>query len=419
MPVMSFADDTVLQQPKTVLRFVSWKPDQPKVWNEAVERFTAAHPHISIVREIAPHSSTAYHDLLSQKLKNHDPTVDLFFMDVIWVPEFAAAGWALPLDEYFSPPEQAKFLPATITAGTYQGSVYGIPSRIDGGMLYYRRDLLEAYEFSPPDTWDELARQAETIVGGETANNPALRGYSGQFKQYEGLVCNMLEFIESNRGRLVAEDQRSSTLATAASLEAVRFVRDRIMRRLASQAVLMYQEQESLAVFIQGNAVFHRNWPYAWGVAHDPKRSRIVGKVGVAPLPSFRGGRSVSALGGWLYGISGYSSHAREAWEFIKFLSSEEMQRYFAIHAGIAPSRMALFTDPTLLETRPFFRDQLPILQGTTPRPRSPLYPAVSHILQRYFSRALAFPDLDLQAEAEAADRQINRLLHLTGARGG
>ena len=165
MPVMSFADDTVLQQPKTVLRFVSWKPDQPKVWNEAVERFTAAHPHISIVREIAPHSSTAYHDLLSQKLKNHDPTVDLFFMDVIWVPEFAAAGWALPLDEYFSPPEQAKFLPATITAGTYQGSVYGIPSRIDGGMLYYRRDLLEAYEFSPPDTWDELARQAETIVG--------------------------------------------------------------------------------------------------------------------------------------------------------------------------------------------------------------------------------------------------------------
>ncbi|MBX3346944.1 MAG: ABC transporter substrate-binding protein, partial [Nitrospira sp.] len=55
-------------QPAPVtLRFVSWKPDHPRVWEEALARFTAAHPHISVVRELAPHSSTAYHDLLTQK----------------------------------------------------------------------------------------------------------------------------------------------------------------------------------------------------------------------------------------------------------------------------------------------------------------------------------------------------------------
>ena len=116
-------------------------------------------------------------------------------------PEFAAAGWALSLDTHFPPAEQEKFLPATITAGTYRGEMYGIPSRIDGGMLYYRKDLLAAYDLPPPQTWDELARQASTIVAGESTRNPALRGYSAQFKQYEGLVCNMLEFIESNGGR--------------------------------------------------------------------------------------------------------------------------------------------------------------------------------------------------------------------------
>ena len=77
------------------LRFVSWKADHPRAWDEALAKFAASHPHISVVREIAPHSSTAYHDLLTQKLKNHDATVDLFFMDIIWVPEFASAGWAL------------------------------------------------------------------------------------------------------------------------------------------------------------------------------------------------------------------------------------------------------------------------------------------------------------------------------------
>lgn len=401
---------------QVTLRFVSWKPDHPQVWEQALARFTREHPHITVVREIAPHSSTAYHDLLTQKLKNRDAAVDLFFMDVIWVPEFAAAGWARSLDSQFPPGERREFLPATITAGTYRGHIYGIPSRIDGGMLYYRKDLLEAYGFAPPRTWPELVRQAEAIVSGESAGTPALRGYSGQFKQYEGLVCNMLEFIQSNGGRLVAEEGDRAALATPASLQAVRFVRERIIGRIASRALLMYQEPESLATFIQGNAVFHRNWPYAWEVANDPQRSSVAGRVGVTPLPHFPGGESVSALGGWLYGISAYSEHPKEAWTFIRFLSSDEMQKFFALRAGIAPSRTALFSDPTLIEGQPFFHDQFAVFGGTSPRPRSPLYPALSHVLQRYFSRALAFAELDLAAEAASADRQITDLLALTEA---
>ncbi len=398
------------------LRFVSWKPDHPQVWEEALARFTREHPNISVVREIAPHSSTAYHDLLTQKLKNRDATVDLFFMDVIWVPEFAAAGWARSLDLRFPPAARRQFLSATIKAGTYGGQIYGIPSRIDGGMLYYRTDLLKAYGFAPPRTWPELVRQAEVIVAGESTTTPALRGYSGQFKQYEGLVCNMLEFIESNGGRLVGEDGARAALASPPSLQAVRFVRERIIGRIASRALLMYQEPESLAAFIQGNAVFHRNWPYAWEVANDPQRSSIAGRVGVTSLPHFPRGGSVSALGGWLYGISAYSKHPEEAWTFIQFLSSYAMQKYFALRAGIAPSRTALFHDRDLVEAHPFFRDQFAVFEGTSPRPRSPLYPAVSHVLQRYFSRALAFADLDLAAEAASADRQILNLLALTEA---
>lgn len=399
----------------TVLRFVSWKPDNPHAWDEALARFTEAYPRIRVVREIAPHSSTAFHDLLTQKLKNHDPTVDLFLMDVVWVSEFAAAGWALPLDSLFPPSERIQFLPNTIEAGSYQGQVYGVPLRIDSGMLYYRADLLRKYGFEPPQTWEELARQADIIVEGEAPTDPGLRGYSGQFKQYEGLVCNMLEFIGSRGGQLISHDGRQSALATPESLASVRFVRDHIIRRLASRAVLTYQEPESLAVFVQGKAVFHRNWPYAWEVANNAERSAIAGKVGIAPLPRFPGGPSVAALGGWLYGISAYSQHQNEAWQFISFFSSHEMQKFFAIKEALAPSRTALYSDQDVLKAAPQFRDQFAVFQAATPRPRTPVYPAVSHILQRYFSRALAFADVDLEAEATSADRQINRLLRLTG----
>lgn len=395
------------------LRFVSWKPDHPRLWDEAIAQFTEAHPHISVVRELAPHSSTAYHDLLTQKLKNRDATVDVFFMDVIWVPEFAAAGWARPLDSRFSPTMREEFLPATVAVGRYDEHFYGVPSRIDAGLLYYRRDLLAKYGFSTPATWEELVAQAERIVAGERQAHPTLRGYSAPFKQYEGLVCHMLEFIAGHGGALLTPDGTHSTLAEPEALAAVQFVRDRIIGRLTSRAALTYQEPESLSAFLQGQAIFHRNWPYAWELANNETRSTVAGKVAVAPLPGFAPGRTVAALGGWLYGISTYSQHPDEAWALIEFLSGHAMQKRFAQEAGIAPSRAALFSDPDLLAAAPQLRNHFAVLQSAIARPRSPVYPAVSHLLQRYFSRALALDRLDLAQEAALTDAQIDRLLSL------
>lgn len=401
-------------KPQVTLHFVSWKPDHPRVWEDALARFTASHPHISVVRELAPHSSTAYHDLLTQKLKNGDTSVDVFFMDVIWVPEFAAARWARPLDDKFLPAMQQAFLPATTEVGRYEQHLYGVPSRIDAGLLYYRKDLLAKYGFDAPTTWEELIRQAETILTAERTVSPTLQGYVAQFKQYEGLVCNMLEVIEAHGGSLLTADGSRSALSTAPALDAIAFVRNRLIGRITSRAALTYQEPESLSLFLQGQAIFHRNWPYAWELANNPARSIVAGQVGVAPLPGTTSGRHAAALGGWLYGISASSQHPEEAWALIEFLSGEAMQRRFAQEAGIAPSRTALFSDPDLLAASPQLRNHLAILQAATPRPRSPIYPALSHLLQRYFSRALAVHDLDLRQEAAITDAHINRLLALT-----
>jgi multiple sugar transport system substrate-binding protein len=400
------------QNPVT-LRFVAWKADHPHAWEEAFAQFSTQHPHISIIRELAPHSSTAYHDLLTQKLKNHDATVDLFFMDIVWVPEFVSAGWVLPLDDLFPGEEQQAFLPAALETARYNGHVYGVPSRIDSGMLFYRADLLAKYGFNPPETWHDLIKQAEVIVRREQETHPALRGYSGQFKQYEGLICSMMEFIGSSGGRLLTADLQASLLSTPATLSAVEFVREQIIGKVASRAVLTYQEPESVVPFIQGNAIFHRNWPYTWEVANDPRRSRVAGKVGVAPLPGMADHGPVTALGGWLYAVSPFSRHRQEAWEFIRFISSAPVQRHFALDAGIAPSRTAVLEEEQVLHANPHFQAQRAMFHNATARPRTPLYPAISNILQRYFSKALAYRDVDLPAEAATADRQINRLLQL------
>jgi multiple sugar transport system substrate-binding protein len=307
---------------KTAIHFVTWKPNIPGVQEEIIRLFEAEHPDLKVIREIGPHSSTAFHDLLTQKLKNRSEDVDLFLMDVIWPPEFAEAGWAMPLDELFLQPEREKYLNGTILANTYKGKIYGVPLFIDSGMLYYRKDLLDTYSFSPPETWEEMVEMANIIVANEAAKGNELYGFSGQFKQYEGLVCDMMEYILSNGGEILNTETGESGLDERPAIDAVRFVRDNIIGKAAPVGVLTYQEPESLDLFIQGKAVFHRNWPYAWEVSNDPERSSVAGNVGITRLPHFKNHKSYATLGGWQIGISKYSKNREASWKFAQFYTS-------------------------------------------------------------------------------------------------
>ena len=399
------------EEGKSVIHFVTWKPNIPGVMEEVIRGFESEHPDIKVVRETGPHSSTAFHDLLTQKLKNRSKDVDVFLMDVIWPPEFGAAGWAMPLDEYFPASEQEKFLKGPVMANTYEGHIYGMPLFVDSGILYYRKDLLDKYKLLPPRTWQEMVRQAQWIVHEEEKEGVEIYGFTGQFKQYEGLVCDMMEYILSNGGLIVDPETGMSGLAGAPAVEAVTFVKENIIGNIAPKGVLTYQEPESLDVFVQGKAVFHRNWPYAWEVSNNPERSRIAGNVGIARLPHFQGHESFSTLGGWQVGVSSHSASKEAALLFAKYLTGEKTQEVLALKAGRAPTRKALYTDPEILKAYPHFSEMEDVFLTAYPRPRTPLYPAVSNVLQRYFSRAISSPDADILKEAKSASDEINKIM--------
>ncbi len=334
-------------------------------------------------------------------------------MDVVWLAEFAAAGWALPLDRYFPADERAEFLDGPIAASVWRGSIHGVPAFIDAGLLYYRKDLLAKHHLDVPKTWPELDSVAQTILAAEARPRDELVGYSAQLMQYEGLVCNLLELIAANRGRLLDEGSSRATLDDPRTLEAIRWVRDRVVGGLAPRSVLTYQEPESLAPFLQGRVIFLRDWPYAWQVVNDPAQSRVVGQVGIAPLPRFPGGESRATLGGWLYGINAASRKSDAAWQFIAFMTSPEIQRFFAHEASLAPTRKDLYRDAEVLRTNPQFSEQAEVFRHALPRPITPVYPAVSAALQRFLSSAIARRGSNIEAEAAAAAREIDGYLEL------
>ena len=212
---------------------------------------------------------------------------------------------------------------------------------------------------------------------------------------------------------MLLDEEGKSVIETPANLVAVRFVRDSIIGQAASGGVLTYEEPESLRVFIQGNAIFLRNWPYAWGIAENPAKSRVAGKVGVAALPHFPNGASAPTLGGWQFALSEFSRKRELAWKFVKYMTSARVQKAFAVDASQSPSRRSVCNDPDVLRKNPHFKKLGEALDKARPRPEIPLYPLYSNILQSFYQRAIVYPRSRVKELAAEADMKVQRLLKL------
>ena len=94
-------------------------------------------------------------------------------------------------------------------------------------------------------------------------------------------------------------------------------------------------------------------------------------------------------------------------------MTSERIQKLYAIKAGKAPTRKALYIDREIIQNNPHFVDMKEVLFTAYPRPRSPLYPAISNVLQRYFSRVISDPKSDIKREAAQASEEIEKILSL------
>ena len=375
---------------------------------ELLRRFEEEHPLIRVKEETLPASSDEQHQFYVTNLEASSPEFDVFAIDVIWVQEFARAGWLHDLTPYFSSEEVGNYLPAPLRACTYSGRLFAAPWYVDAGVLYYRQDLLAKYGFKPPATFTELVQSSRAILEGEGI--PELRGFIWQGKQYEGLVCNVLEFIWSNGGDVITDGQVS--LNTRNSIEALQLMRDLVVRyKVSPQMVMTGMEESTRLVFGAGRAVYMRNWPYAWNL-FQMEGSAVRGKVGITAVPHFEGGESAATLGGWQLGVNRFSRKKEAAVALVKFLSRYESQKFVVLTMGFKPSRLDVYDDPDVLSEQPFLVDLKQVLLKAKPRPVTPYYLMISQVLQSEFSAALSGIKSAEDALADA-DQQIDRILEL------
>ena len=344
--------------------------DNSNVVRPLIKKWNAAHPKEKVTFKEQSDQADQQHSDLVQHFQAKDANYDVVDVDVVWTAEFAAKGWLQPL-KGATAIDTSSLLPATVKTATYNNTLYAAPQTSDGGLLYYRKDLVR----TPPKTW------AEMMSACKIAKQKNMGCYAGQFAKYEGLTVNAGEAINSTGGSIVGKDGTTPTVNSSAAAKGLNNLATAYKDGNIPKEAITFQEEQGRTAFESGKLLFMRNWPYVYSLASTEASSKVKSKFGIAPLPGMNG-PGASSLGGHNAAISVYSKHQATALDFLKFLETAETQKFFIRQGSLAPVRAEVYHDPALVKKFPYLPVLLTSIQNAVPRPVSPYYPAVTKAVQ-------------------------------------
>ncbi len=309
--------------------------------------------------------------------------IDVYQVDVIWAPQLAehlvdlTAAAADVIALHF---------PSIVESQTVDGKLVAMPLFTDAPALYYRKDLLDKHGAAVPTTWAELTTTAQMIQDAERAEGKAdMWGFVFQGNAYEGLTCNALEWLKSSGGGQIVEPDGSISVNNPQAIAALEQAKSWV-DTISPAGVLAYQEEEARGVWQTGNAVFMRNWPYAYGLGNGDD-SAVKGLFDVAPLPSAGGeAGSAATLGGWNLAVSKYSPNQEAAISFALFMASPEAQKQRALLDSNLPTIISLYDDADIATEVPFIPLWKNVFLNAVPRPSAPAKQSYNEVSNLFWS---------------------------------
>ena len=370
-----------------------------------ITAFEKAHPNIKVNLISAPTDTDTNRATLTTQISG-GAGPDVYMGDVIWPAQFAAHQLASPLSQYLPTSYFDTFAPGLVAGATYKNQVYGAPFFEDQGFLYYRKDLLKENNMKVPTTWEELMADSKTIQ----AKGEAQYGYVFQGASYEGATCNFMEFLTSAGGTVLNSDATKSTINSPEALKALTFEQQLVTSGVSPKAQSTFQELQSMNEFSAGHSVFLRNWDYGYSTSQAPG-SAVIGKVGVAPMPTFAGQPTpgYSNIGGWNLYVNPHSKNVAADLTFIKWMTGNEAQTALATQFSEIPTNQAVRTSANVIKSNAVLA-VVPQTKLVARPAQTPFYPAVSTAIYTNVSAVLSGAMTPADA-LKAAESAINTAL--------
>ena len=321
--------------------------------------------------EIEAISYIDMHSKLVPQLIAPQGSYDLIVVDFYWIGEFTKAGWLMPLDELVERDgvDVDVYVPKLMDlVGRVDGTLYMLPFYNYSMAVIYRQDLLDdpeeqaafkekyGIDLKVPETWDEYWKQVEFFSRDEDGDgNNDFFGTVIQGQRGDCISMQWANYLYSQGGRYHDENW-NPLLDSEEAIKAMEYYREAV-ENYSPPGSEAYCFDEAFNVMAQGKAYSFVTFNILYAGFEDPEASSVVGKVGIAPNPG--GGLN----GGWGWAIPNSSPNKDAAWTFIKWVESPEIAKQRALMGG-ASTQAAIFTDPDVVEARPYYPILGEILAG-------------------------------------------------------
>ena len=270
---------------------------------------------------------------------------DVILGDCIWPAQFAKAGLVLDVTDRVNALDLDDIYQGALDATKYEGKYYGMPWLNDVKYMFVNMELLKKVGVeAAPATWDELIADAKLCKEQGICEYPIV----GCYAQAECLVCDYTCIAGAFGGAFVDENN-NPTLNSAENVMALDAMAQALKDGLCNPKSLEMIEDDVLSTFAAGNAVFAINWTYQFAAMNDEAQSSVVGQGAITPIPGTDKAQSATVNGGMPLMITAGCKHVDEAWDYMLFLASKEMQAKYCANA--LPIWKSLYTDPQVIET--------------------------------------------------------------------
>jgi multiple sugar transport system substrate-binding protein len=323
-------------------------------------------------------------------------TYDTVLVDVIWPGEFASKKMIVDITDRFPESERSKIFDGALKTTEYQGSYYGVPWILDTKYFFYNKEMLKEAGIAPPGTWDAVVEAARALKSQGVVEYPLVWSWA----QAEALMCDYTTLLGAYGGRFFDEGGRPA-FNTGGGLQALEFMRMTLDEELSNPASTESLEEDVRRIISQGEAAMVLNWTYMFALANDPNESQVAGQIEIAHTPAGPAG-APGVNGSMGIAVSNGSQNQNEAWRYIQFMTSQEVQNQYAKLS--LPIWKSSYEEQEVVEALP---QVVPVakeqLNDMILRPIVPQYNEVSQDMQVEIQRALTGDKTPKQALDDAA----------------
>jgi multiple sugar transport system substrate-binding protein len=347
-------------------------------------QFEKAFPNIKV------NNTLVAYEALHDKIVAAAPagTYDVVLGDCIWPAEFGSKGIVKDMSSLVQSLPVSQIFPGAIQMARYQGKYYGMPWILDTKYLYANTAMLKKAGKTTADlkTWPGVVSTLEALKSKGVVKYP----FMGSWKQAEAVVCDYATLVGAFGGKFLDASGKPA-FNSGAGVKALEFMKMLLDKGLANPSSTTSAEEEVLKAFAAGQVAVNMNWTFQLAGATDPTKSKVPaadvailhtpqGTPGVTP-PGVNGGQPVMITSG--------SSHPNEAWEFIKFITSQPVQNGYVKDS--LPIWASSYKEPATVKTAgeelvSVAKTQLPDM---ILRPQVTNYNAASQELQVQIQNAL------------------------------